>query len=33
MLNDKGGIMADLTVSVLENGDGLNVFSPVLDGQ
>ena len=33
MLNDKGGIMADLTVSVLENGDGSNVFSPVLDGQ
>ena len=33
MLNDKGGIMADLTVSVLENGDGSNIFSPVLDGK
>ncbi|XP_066918580.1 sarcosine dehydrogenase, mitochondrial-like [Clytia hemisphaerica] len=33
MLNDKGGIMADLTVSTLDQGDGSNLFSPKTDGK
>lgn len=32
MLNQNGGIAADLTVSVLEGGDGANVMEPEKNG-
>ena len=33
MTNKSGGVEADLTVSVLEKGDGSNVVQPDFDGK
>lgn len=32
MLNKDGGVEADITVSVLENGDGSSVIKPSFEG-
>ena len=33
MANKDGGVEADITVSVLENGDGSSVIKPKLEGE